>query len=361
MRLMKVTPDLLTFDDATPVRTADWNRRRMELRDAIIPHEYGELPPPGQHTEVVLRAANRIRNWPGIQYRTYDVTTRFESGNEFSLTLSLWCPPGDGPFPVVLNGDGCWRYFDDSVIRQVVARGNIAASFDRTQAAADNKDAYRQSGLYRIFPEAHFAVLAVWAWAFHRCVDALLGMRDVRADGIAVTGHSRGGKAALLAGATDDRIALTNPNCSGIGGASLHRRKAPGSEVVDDFYHSGNIFWFAQGFRDHRHRDAQFPYDQHFLHALVAPRLLLITDAYDDHAANPPGTYAACQAAREVYDMLGRPDGLGWSIREGGHAHTWTDFEALLDFMDLHLHRRMVQRQFQRRLFPDLDTLLAIP
>ena len=225
--------------------------------------------------------------------------TRFAGGGELSLTLSLWRPPGDGPFPVVLDGDGCWRYFDDQVVRQVVARGNIAASFDRTEAAADNKDAYRQTGLYRLLPDATFGVLSAWAWAFHRCVDALVGMADVRADGIAVTGHSRGGKAALLAGVTDERIAVTNPNNSGIGGAGLNRLKVKHSEVIDDFYGSGNIFWFGQGFKDHRHRDAELPYDQHYLLALVAPRLLLLTEAYEDHAANPAGTYVAAQAARE--------------------------------------------------------------
>jgi hypothetical protein len=358
--VMVVTPDLLTFEDGTPVDAGEWPRRRNELYNTIIPHEYGGMPPCGEGTEVFLRARNAIRGWAGVVYRTYEVRTRFASGGELSLTLSLWCPPGDGPFPVVLDGDGCWRCFSDEVVRQIVSRGNIAASFDRTEAAADNKDIYRETGLYRLFPDAVFGALPAWAWGFHRCVDALVGMADVRADGIAITGHSRGGKTVLLAGATDDRIAITNPNGSGIGGSGLNRLKVHGSEVVDSFYGSGNIFWFGQGFKDYRHRDAELPYDQHFLHALVAPRCLLVTDAYEDHAANPPGSYAACQAARKVYDLLGKPQGIGWVVREGGHAHTPTDYEALLDFMDLHLHGRAV-REFQRPLFPDLSALLSVP
>jgi len=358
---MDITPDLLTFEDGTAVTAEQWPRRRQELHDAIIPHEFGGMPPVGECTEVFERASSRIRSWPGVAYRTYEVRTRFDDGRELSVTLSLWIPPGDGPFPVVLDGDGCWRYFDDNVVRQVVARGNIAASFDRTEAAADNKDAYRETGLYRLFPDANFGVLSTWAWAYHRCVDALITLDFVRTDGIAITGHSRGGKTVLLAGATDDRIAVTNPNDSGIGGSGLNRLKAKGSEVVDSFFGSGNIFWFGQQFADHRYRDAELPYDQHFMHALVAPQRLLITDAYEDFAANPPGSYAACQVAREVYDLLDVPEGIGWAVREGGHAHTPTDYEALLDFMDRHIHGRTVRRDFQRTLFPQIDELLLPP
>ena len=209
---MEVTPDLLTFADGTTVGCEEWPRRRQELAAAIVPHEYGGMPPSGVET-VVLRRSNvaGVKSWPGVRYFTYEVRTRFEGGQEFSLTLSLWVPPGEGPFPVLLDGDGCWRYFDDHVIQKVLARGCIAASFDRTEASADNADNYRDTGLYRLFPEAEFGSLSTWAWGFHRCVDALEQIDEARADQIAITGHSRGGKTVILAGATDERIAIVNP------------------------------------------------------------------------------------------------------------------------------------------------------
>ncbi len=355
---MPLMPDLLSFRDGGAVTAATWRQRRQELYDAIIPHEYGGMPPAGEGTEVIPRARVGVRRWPGVIYRTVEVRTRMGGGKEVSLTLSLWLPPGDGPFPVVLNGDGCWRSFDDDIARMIVDRGMIAASFDRTEAAADNKDRYRETGLYRLFPDAGFGALAAWAWAYHRCVDALCGMREVRTDAIAVSGHSRGGKTVLLAGATDERIAVTHPNDSGIGGSGLNRLKVEGSERVADFCEAGTIFWFGQGFRDHLHHDADLPYDQHFLHALVAPRPLLVTEAYEDHGANPPGSYAACRAARKVYALLGKADAIGWAVREGGHAHTPADFEALLDFMDRHVRGREVRRNFQRELYPNLGDLL---
>lgn len=355
---MDVKPDLLTFADGSEVSAEGWPRRRAELAATIIPHEYGGMPPVGEQT-VAIRRSNiaSVRIWPGVRYLTYEVRTDF-GGPELSFTLSLWIPAGDGPFPVVLDGDGCCRYFNDDVVATVLSRGCIAASFDRTEAAADHPDLYRDTGLYRLFPEAEFGALSAWAWAFHRSMDALEQIDEARADAVAITGHSRGGKAVLLAGATDERIAIVNPNDSGIGGAGLNHWKGAGAEEVDSFFGSRNIFWFGKQFADHRHRDAELPYDQHFLHALVAPNKLLITDAYEDPGANPAGTHLACRAVRPVYDLLGVPDGIGWAVREGGHSHTMMDYEALLDFMAVHIHDQPVRRNFQRPLFPDLGDIL---
>jgi hypothetical protein len=40
-------------------------------------------------------------------------------------------------------------------------------------------------------------------------------------------------------------------------------------------------------------------------------------------------------ATRPVYALLGRPEGIGWAYREGGHNHSAEDYKALLDFMDM--------------------------
>ena len=356
---MRITPDLLTFNDGSAVTADTWPLRRKELYDAIIPHHFGGMPPVPEGVDVIQRAYSTVRGWSSVQFRPYEVRVRFGGGKELSFTLSLWYPPGDGPFPVVVDGDHCWRYFNEDIVRAVVDRGNIAATFDRTEAAADNKDAYRSTGLYRLFPDAEFGVCSAWAWAFHRAVDALQTFDLVRKDAIAITGHSRGGKTVLLAGATDERIAVTNPNNSGIGGAGLSRLRMERSEKVDSYFGSGNIFWFGKGYADYRHRDAELPYDNHFLHALAAPRGLLLTEAYEDIAANPAGTYAAAQASRKVYSLLGADSAIGWAFREGGHDHGPVDFLALLDFMDLRLGRGRVRRNFQRPLYPDLEELLA--
>jgi len=355
---MDVRPDLLTLQDGRAVTALNWRHRRAELSDVIIPSAYGGMPPTGRVGEPLLFSSVTVCAWEGVEYETYEVRTAFSDGKEHTIRLSLWIPPEKGPFPVLLYGDGCWHMLHDETVRQALRRGNIVAVFDRTEAAADNSACYRSTGLYRLYPEASFGALSAWAWAYHRCVDALQQMPNVRADAIAISGHSRGGKTALLAGALDERIALVNPNNSGIGGAGLNHWKVDGSETIDSFFGSGNIFWFGESFARQRHRDNQLPYDQHFLLAMVAPRPLLLTEAYEDRAANPPGTYAACQATQPVYALLGRCAHIGWSFREGGHAHSAADFIALLDYMDVHLHNRTVSRDFQRALFPDFDSVL---
>lgn len=357
-----LTPDLMTFQDGRDVTADTWPERRAELASMILPHQYGDLPPQGIRTEFVCRSRSRARALPGVGYRVFDVRVVFADESDFKFTLSLWIPPGEGPFPVLLDGDGCWRYFNETtVVSQIVGRGNIAALIDRTEAVADNPDRFKETGLYRLFPPASFGVLSAWAWMYHRAVDALIAMPEVRGDAIAITGHSRGGKAALLAGATDSRIAITNPNCSAVGGAGLHRLKCAESETIDSFFHSRNIFWFPESLQAFRGRDAELPYDQHFLHALVAPRGLLVTDAYEDLVSNSTGAYAGCQDARRIFNLLGAPEAIGWVIREGAHNHLPLDYESLLDFMDRHLHGRAVKRDFQRSLYPDLSDLLHRP
>lgn len=59
------------------------------------------------------------------------------------------------------------------------------------------------------YPEYDWATLSVWAWGYSRVVDYLVTLENVDKDKIVVTGHSRGGKTALLAGAMDLRIAIT--------------------------------------------------------------------------------------------------------------------------------------------------------
>ena len=213
---VSVTPDLLTTQAGAGVKDAGaWRQRRQELKDIIVPHEFGGMPPEPTRVDTTVMTDANIRQWqdwlPGVKHRILEAYVVLPTGGTLSLTVKLWIPPGKGPFPVLLDCDACWRYFNDDVVRSVLERGNIAASFDRTQAAADNKDAYRNTGLYRHYPDAEFMVTSAWAWGCHRAVDALLTQPEVHKDGIALTGHSRGGKCALLAGAT---VRVAQHRCS---------------------------------------------------------------------------------------------------------------------------------------------------
>ncbi len=343
--------DLFRFENGAPVRNfEDWLRRKQELRNLILELEYGRLPPAPVSVSGEELHTCAEPSWPNARYSQYRLT--IENVHCFHFRLDLFVPPGAGPFPVVLTGDGCWRYVTDEVAREVISRGNILAQFSRVEIVPDNGCQDRVSGLYRVYPEGDYGALSAWAWGYHRCVDFLLTLDFVDAARIAVVGHSRGGKAALLAGATDERIALTSPNNSGCGGAGCFRRAGPGAEALADIL---RVFpyWFGPRLKEYIGRDDRLPFDQHGLKALVAPRALLSTEAFGDLWANPTGTWQTHLAAREVYRFLNVEERIGIWYREGGHGHGSADWAVCLDFVDWHFRGRRPARDFARNWFPD--------
>src|SRR5687768_17450646 len=235
-------PDLFTFQDGTPVTSGDdWPRRRTELLALIQHYEYGHLPPAPGNTRAVELISHTLLDATHTQYK---VTCG--PGGRVAFVLDLLVPKtgpnGTGPFPVILRGDWGWHKTSDDIARHVLSRGYALAEFNRLELAPDN--ANRDAGLYLAYPDGDFAALAAWAWGFHRCVDVLEQLPQIDKSKIAITGHSRGGKATLLAGATDERIALVNPNASGTGGGAPFRNPPPKSETLEIIVKKFP-FWFS--------------------------------------------------------------------------------------------------------------------
>jgi len=348
-------PDLFQFEDGQRVQNgAEWNRRRVELRDLVVGLEYGGLPPtPAEVSGELLHRYNRTDGATHVQYRLICAPD-----GTFQFVLKLWIPVGDGPFPVVLTGDACWCYRTDEVTEEVLRRGYILAEFNRVEIAHDNYHSTRDSGIYVIYPDGDYGALAAWAWGYHRCVDFLTTLDVVNNERIAITGHSRGGKAVLLAGATDERIAITNPNNSGCGGAGCYRWQGPGSETLADIL-KAVPYWFGPQLKEFINRETALPFDQHSLKALVAPRALLMTEALGDLWANPQGTWQTHVAAREVYRWLDAEQRLGIWFREGEHDHGFMDWVTFLDFADWQLRGIESARRFDINPFPDLPRAFA--
>ncbi len=314
-------PNAFRFNSGALLRTAgQWEDRRREIHQLIVPLAYGELPPVPKRTRCVELHSAVVQRLGGARL----LSCRVEADGAHVFMLRVFVPDAPGPFPVVLNGDGCWHYASDEVIAAILGRGNVFAQFNRVEIAPDTV------GAQAARPHA---ALAAWAWGYHRAVDALVQLDFVDCGGIAVVGHSRGGKASLLAGATDERITLTSANNSGAGGAGCFRWQAAGAEtladVVGTFPH-----WFGPRLKQFAGRENELPFDQHYLKALVAPRALLTTEALDDHWANPMGAWQTHLAAREVYAFLGVRDHIAIAYRDGGHDHSLADWCTLLDFCD---------------------------
>ncbi|MEO6181750.1 MAG: acetylxylan esterase, partial [Verrucomicrobiota bacterium] len=166
-----------------------------------------------------------------------------------------------------------------------------------------------------------------------------------------VVGHSRLGKAAILAGAFDERIALVIPLQAGCGGTSPARGKVGESvkRINTSFPH-----WFSGEFKKFNDEPERLPFDQHGLIALCAPRPVLLSNAVEDSWANPEGQFEILKAADKVYQLVGvegiasekmpevgqlMDSKLGYYIRPGKHSMTKDDWKIFLDFADKHFRK----------------------
>lgn len=323
---------------------AEWPLRSLGWREMILDMEYGGLPPGPETVEIQMLCHAGVQRWPEaprlLSYRIHC------TGGEhpFALCVQVLLPNTPGPFPAIISGDRCWWPVSEGVARRVVASGCALVMFNRTELAEDLgyagvPDTHKRSGgLYEVYPGLSFGALSAWAWGYHRCVDLLHRQDFIDPDRIAVTGLSRGGKAALLAGATDERIAMVNDNASCAAGSPTFRYVGDGGETLNII----NVYpsWFGSGLRPYLGREQDIPFDQHCLLATISPRLLLLTFAMDDRWSNPEGMVQSAWAAGEVYRFLGAPDNLAFHLRDGGHAQTKEDWDVLLDFIGCHWQGR---------------------
>ncbi|MBQ7119990.1 MAG: acetylxylan esterase [Oscillospiraceae bacterium] len=311
--------------------TSEWEVRRGEILSEIVDFEYGGFPPKPQSIRV-----------EDLQSPVTDFSIKVYINETFNFMMKIFKPKeleAGKKYPIILTGDGCFRYCNETVINNAIDRGFLVAVFNRVEFAKDIADGGRTGGIYDMYPGEKFGAISAWAWGYSRAMDALETLPYVDAEKVAITGHSRGGKTVLLAGALDTRFSVVNPNDSGCGGCGCFRyRTEPKgelrgnerlSEILENF-----PYWFGEKLREYIGRDEFLPFDQHFLKAAVAPRKLLETNGREDTWANPKGSYITYEAAKEVFDLLGVPDNIAYRIREGGHAHTPEDFNALFAFIE---------------------------
>lgn len=238
-------------------------------------------------------------------------------------------------------------------IDSILARGYALVTAYREDIASDDAKTGFQKGVHTLYPDFqnrgdNFGTVAAWAWALSRAVDYLVTDKAIDAKKIAVFGWSRLGKAALWAGATDERFAMVISNESGAGGAKLFHRG-----VGENIRRLCTVFphWYAANFKKYMDKDTLLPFDQHQVIALIAPRPVYIASAVDDKGADPAGEFASTKAAESVYRFLGKTGlpidtlpvlnqsvqgQIGYHIRSGGHDVTLFDWQQYLNFADKH-------------------------
>lgn len=333
----KGLPDLRTFRDGRPVMTPEhWQRRREELKALSLHYGYGQLPP--TPTAMVVTELKEKKAFEGLgTMRTFTLAP--SNAPDFKIRCGLWLPARfREPHPVVIAIDPVWHDHVHPTARLLLERGYAFAGF--IYFDVDDDKGNRSGGVYDAYPEFDGGTLAAWAWATSRLVDYLASLPEINAEKIGVTGHSRTGKAALLAGALDVRLTLVAPHSSGTGGVGAFRIDEKGAETLELITQPVRFhYWFHPRLRAFAGQEERLPFDVHFLKALVAPRPFLSLEGADYRWGNIPGTDATHAAAKEVFEWMGVGERCELWYRPGGHDTIPEDWEKLLDFADTHWGR----------------------
>ena len=372
-------PDPLIGMDGKRITTpSQWPARREEMKRTIEHYGIGHAPPPpgnvkGQEVETSLLAEGKV------SYRRVRLT--FGPGEKLAFDISIFQPSGStgfaGPFPTIVQprfsgiekttplpeagtdnpaadpaGARKRSNTPESVAAQyasALSRGYAIVAFFYQDCGADNRD-YRQTGFFPAYPDCDWADLAAWAWGMSRCVDYLEQQSFADKSKFIAVGHSRLGKAALVAGAFDERFAWVAPAGSGCGGTGAYRFNGKGrggkeglEDVVKNFPQ-----WLTPRFAEFSGEVERLPFDQHWLISLVAPRSFIAPDGLSDNATSVNALVQSYQAAKPAYAMLGVPDHLGIHFRPGGHQLAPDDWTAILDFADQQLRGKDPQRRFDQ-------------
>jgi hypothetical protein len=355
-------PDPLTGRKGIVRTREDWARRRVEILDLFREHVYGRSP--GRPDALRFDTVEDLpRAMDGLATLKRIALISRQAGREHRFELTLFLPNARRePAPVFLLLNNRPASNTDPTRKErsefwpaeaLIARGYGIAALQNNEIAPDDRTRFRE-GAIRLFegettvrPGSAWGALAAWAWGAARAMDYFVTDSRVDATRVAVVGHSRGGKAALWAGAEDDRFALVVSNDSGEGGAALTRRNYGETlaRITGSFPH-----WFADNYRQFAGREETLPVDQHMLLALVAPRALYVASADEDLWADPRGEFLSQVHASPVYALFGEPPiaaasmppldtplvagRRGYHVRTGSHNLTPFDWERFMDFAD---------------------------
>jgi len=375
-------PDPLIFNNGTAVKSLkDWKIRRAEIYSDFEKEVFGAVPKwNGNLRWVVLSSKDDATE--GIAKRR-EVRLELSNGiQKNDLTILIYLPQNSKDAPVFLsyNFDGNHTTTTDSdvlipdswvsnnkelgilnnhanengrgkmisrwPVKEIVSHGFGLATVYYGDVDPDFDDGFK-NGVHQLFDSGRdstsWGAVVAWAWGLSRIMDYFEKDQEINANKIIVLGHSRLGKAALWAGASDLRFAMVVSNCSGCGGAALSKRIY--GETVGSINHAFP-HWFCNNFKKYSLREDLLPVDQHELIALMAPRPVYVASAADDLWADPKGEFLACVYASPVYELLGGKKfpvkempmlcapilgDISYHIRPGKHDITLYDWNCYMD------------------------------
>jgi hypothetical protein len=333
-----VLPDPLALKNGKKVKDAKtwWNQRRPEIVEDFDREIYGRVPKvtPNVTWEVTSTANEKNGDVPII---TKKLVGHVDNSSFPSITVDIQVnlsTPADakGPVPVIMEfgflgpfpGRGPGRAGapgppppppGPTWQQQVLAKGWGYAVISPNSVQADN-GAGLTSGIIGLVNKGQprkpddWGALRAWAWGASRALDYFETDKSVDAKQVGLEGHSRYGKATVVAMAYDSRFAIAYVSSSGEGGAKLHRRDW--GEIVENVAGAGEYHWMAGNFIKYAGPLTwnDLPVDSHELIAMCAPRPVFVSAGatQGDGWVDAKGSFLAAAAAGPVYKLLGKKD-----------------------------------------------------
>ncbi len=367
--LRKELPDPLVMNDGAKATTvAQWDARRTEMKRVLEYYSIGTMPPPPGNVTGHDLKSDVVADGK-VSFRLVHLT--FGPGEKLGFDVAVFIPAqSEGPFPAFVN-----LSFDptpgvpfipsasnpmrpknspdpDTVARRLAPeldRGYAVVTYNYEETG-DDGPAGLTNKFIAAYPDYDWHLEGAWAWGMSRVVDYLESQPFADKSRLIAIGHSRLGKATLIAGAFDERFAMVAPVGSGAYGTGAFRFNGMtngGKEGLDEII-AHFPYWIGPRLPQFSGQLYKLPFDQHWLIALVAPRAFISLDALDDQYANGNALAESWRAAKPVFELLGAPKRLGFNFRPGRHSLSLADWQAALDFADQQLRGLDVRRTFDQ-------------
>ena len=344
-------PDALTTKRGKKIKNAkEFEKHRDELKYMLQEHIYGYMPKKPDHLNVELVKEDPIFCAGKAPRKILKFTVTVD-GADFSFTVNSVIPKSDKKLPAFVHINFRPDVPDKYMLSEEIADEGFAVfSFCYQDVTKDDKNF--KDGVAKLLSPARRTLtspgkITMWAWAAMRVMDYIETLDNIDLDNVAVVGHSRLGKTALVTGAFDHRFKYSISNDSGCSGAAITREKT-GEHIDFITKHKGE--WFCKRYAKYAADESKLPLDQNFLTSLIAPNYLVIGSAEEDSWSDPASEFLCAYMASDVYSLYGI-DGLihngeipkpktvldegciCYHVRHGEHYFSREDWHVYMNFI----------------------------